>query len=88
MLEPCLEDTMVLPVEKLEAAAMELSVQDRAYLAQRLLVSLHEETEYDPTAVEAWHEELRRRVESIENGTAELIPAEEVMADYWARRRK
>jgi hypothetical protein len=33
----------------------------------------------------AWAEEIQRRVEEIQNGTVELIPADEVMAGLRAR---
>jgi putative addiction module component (TIGR02574 family) len=80
---------MGLPLEKLEAQVMELSEKERAYLAQRLLVSLDDMGEDDPAEVEqAWSDELRRRIDEVENGTVEMIPAEEMMAEFWARRRK
>jgi hypothetical protein len=45
--------------------------------------------EDDPAAVEAaWAEELQRRMEEIDSGAAVMIPAEQVMAEFWARRRR
>ena len=80
---------MGLPLEKLEAQVLELSHEERAYLAQRLLVSLDADEEDDPAEVEqAWAAELQRRIDEVENGTVEMIPAEDVMAEFWAQRRK
>ena len=80
---------MSRPLEKVEADALELSIRERARLAQRLLVSLDEELEDDPAEVEvAWEEEIRRRIAEIDAGTAELIPGEEVLAELRARQRR
>jgi putative addiction module component (TIGR02574 family) len=78
---------MSLPLERLEAAALELPRSERARLAQRLLESLDDEAVEDPAEVEkAWEEELRRRVAELDSGSAELIPAEQVFADLRARK--
>jgi putative addiction module component (TIGR02574 family) len=71
-----------LPLERLEAEALELPVRERARLAQRLIESLDEDAAEDPAEVEqAWEEEIRRRLAEVEVGTAELIPAEQVFAE-------
>jgi putative addiction module component (TIGR02574 family) len=42
----------------------------------------------DPAAVEdAWADEIERRMQEADRGEVEMIPAEEMMARYWARRR-
>lgn len=80
---------MSLPVEQLEAEALDLPLRERARLAHRLLISLDKETDEDAAAVEqAWEEEIRRRVADLEAGTAELIPAEQVLAELRARPRR
>ena len=80
---------MSIPLEKLEAHVLELPLRERARLAHRLLVSLDEESEEDPAEVErAWAEEIRRRVDELDAGTAELIPADEVFAELRARPRR
>ena len=59
-------------VAELTAKAQALSPQERVRLAEALLASL------DPHEVEveaAWDEELRRRIDEIERGAVELIPA-------------
>ena len=80
---------MSLPLEKLEAEALELPVRERARLAHRLIASLDEDATDDPAEVEgAWEEEIRRRVAEVEAGTADLIPAEQVFAELRARLRR
>jgi putative addiction module component (TIGR02574 family) len=80
---------MGLPLKRLEAEALALSSQERAQLAHRLLVSLDEDADEDPAAVEhAWDEEIRRRLAEVEAGTAELIPAEQVFAELRSRTRR
>jgi len=80
---------MGLPLKQLEAEALELSASERAQLAHRLIVSLDDDVEDDPAEVErAWEDEIRRRLEEIDAGTAELIPAEEVFAELRSRTRR
>jgi putative addiction module component (TIGR02574 family) len=79
---------MSLPLERLEAEALELPARERAQLAHRLIASLDEATD-DPAEVErAWEEEIRRRLAELEAGTAELIPAEQVFAELRTRPRR
>lgn len=64
-------------VAELSERAKSLPPEDRARLAEELLASLdpHEE------GVEAaWDAELRRRIDSVEQGTVEMIPANEAFA--------
>jgi putative addiction module component (TIGR02574 family) len=77
---------MGLPLKKLETEALELPSGERAQLAKSLLVSLDQETGDDPAEIErAWDIEIRRRLAELDAGTAELIPAEEVVAELRAR---
>jgi putative addiction module component (TIGR02574 family) len=79
---------MAFPLKKIESEALELSAEERAALAERLILSLDEPTDENPADVErAWEEEIRRRHAEVEAGTAELIPAEQVLAEVRARRR-
>jgi putative addiction module component (TIGR02574 family) len=64
-------------LETIQAAALELSDEDRAQLAQRLLASL----DRDPDAVAAWDDEIRRRIAEVEAGLVEMLPAEEVLSN-------
>jgi putative addiction module component (TIGR02574 family) len=68
---------MAMTVEELTAAALALSEEDRAFLADRLTESLEtpEETEHR----KAWEIEIRRRVEELESGKVKGIPLDEVM---------
>ena len=51
--------------------------EERARLAEELLASLDpHETEVEA----AWDEELRRRIDEVERGTVELIPADQAFA--------
>ena len=73
--------TAVQFYEKVEDEALHLPREDRSKLASRLLESLDEDVELTPE----WKAELDRRIQSIEDGTAKLIPHEEVMANVRAR---
>lgn len=56
--------------------AMSLSRIERSYLAGKLLESL----DRDDSPVDAeWRQEINRRVEEIDAGTAVLVPHEQVM---------
>jgi putative addiction module component (TIGR02574 family) len=66
------------PVEELSRKARALPPEDRIRLAEELLASVQE---VDPEVEAAWEEEIRRRVAEIDNGTATLIPADEVFAE-------
>jgi len=63
-------------LKEIEEEALHLSVEERAELAQRLLLSLDvpraEEIEAD------WLVEAHRRAIEIDEGTVEPIPADEV----------
>jgi len=65
--------------EMVEAQALKLSPEERAQLADRLIISLFDDHEIGS----AWATEVERRIEDIESGRAELIPA----ADSIARAR-
>ena len=80
---------MSKPVDRLEAEALQLSVQDRARLAHRLLKSLDEEAVEDPAEVErAWQAEIERRIAEFENGNVTTTPSSEVFREARARLRK
>lgn len=64
-------------VEELSRRAKELSPDERVQLAEELLATIHG---MDEEVDAEWDAEIKRRIAEIENGTAELIPAEEVFA--------
>lgn len=64
--------------------ALTLPPEARAQIAEQLLASL------DPAQGEideAWRNEVEARLKEIDEGTAELIPHEQVMAEARARLR-
>ncbi len=69
-------------IQDLSRQARALSPEDRALLAEELLASLQDDGEQEVDA--AWDTEIARRLGQVKNGTATLIPAEEVHAQ--ARR--
>ena len=79
--DPSTGEVMASSLQVVEAAALELSSEERAQLAQRLLSSLAR----DPEVEAAWDAEIRRRVAELESGAMDTIPAEEVFAE--ARRQ-
>jgi putative addiction module component (TIGR02574 family) len=62
--------------DQIVAAALELPPEARTSIAERLLDSVEgsPEAELDPV----WKIEIRRRLRAIDDGTATMIPEEEV----------
>ena len=75
---PVGRSAMTDPVEELSQRARALSPEDRARLVQVLLASLQDEP--DQAADAAWDAELARRIDEIDRGAVELVPADEVFA--------
>ncbi len=69
---------MSTDAENLYQAALKLPEEERFHLASRLLETV--EGQRDPDYEEAWSAEIARRIEEIDNGTAKMIPWEEVRA--------
>ena len=67
---------MSTQLEVVEAQALNLSVDERAKLADRLITSLFEDHEIE----EAWDVEVERRIEEIESGRAKLVSVSEAIA--------
>lgn len=65
-------------------AALSLSPEDRAELAERLMLSLDEQ--HQAEVERAWEEEIGRRLDQIDRGEVTLISAEE--AKQRIRERK
>ena len=63
-------------VETLEAAALQLTLADRARLVDRLIATL----DADPDVEDAWAAEVERRQAEIENGTVSLLSGPETLA--------
>lgn len=64
-------------LNRLEELVMSLPRAERARLAERIIVSL----DTDPEVEEAWAAEIRRRIDEIDRGEIELIPANEVIEE-------
>lgn len=65
-------------VDELSRKARSLPPEERVRLAEELLSSVQgadEDVDAD------WAEEIKRRLDEVESGTAKLIPAEEVFAE-------
>ncbi len=67
-------------LERLEAQALQLPVEARAALAQRLLASLEQDVEIE----EAWAAEVERRIAEVESGVVELIPIDDALSQVRA----
>jgi len=62
--------------EKLYEQALELPINDRLMLIDKLIISTNLSTQADID--KAWSEEVERRSQELDSGTAKLIPGEEV----------
>jgi len=71
-----------MTIEQLERQLLELPANERARIARRLIESLdHPAGDVDEAAIEAaWKVEIERRIEQMDRGEIEMIPAEEVFA--------
>lgn len=77
---------MTALAEKIYNEALDLPTEERLSLIDRLLhiSNIPPRSEID----QAWSEEIERREQQVENGTATLIPAEEVFAKLKTRHLK
>ena len=73
---------MITSLETVEAAAMQLSAEERAELIERLIDTVLPAPPLHP----AWEAEIARRVAEMDAGLVEGIPAEQVFAKMRAMR--
>ena len=66
---------------EIEKNALQLSAEDRARLAVRLLSSLEETTESPEEIEKFWIAEAERRFQELRDGVVRGIPAREVFAE-------
>ena len=66
---------------EIEKNALQLSVEDRARLAVRLLSSLEETTESPEEIEKLWIAEAERRFQELCDGVVQGIPARDAFAD-------
>jgi len=74
---------MSTDVAELLRDALTLPMEARAALADSLLESL--DAEIDADAEDAWREEIRLRLNQIDNCAVEMIPWEEGRRALWAK---
>nr|MDO8118722.1 addiction module protein [Candidatus Sigynarchaeota archaeon] len=74
---------MASKMKDIEKQALELPVEERAQLIERLIRSLDEEE--DPNAEKAWIAEARRRHEELQRGEVSGKPAEQVLKEARSR---
>jgi putative addiction module component (TIGR02574 family) len=67
---------MAKSVDAIVADALQLTAEERARVADKLLASLSE----DPDIEQAWATEVERRLAEIESGRARLVPAADAVA--------
>ncbi len=67
---------MTTTLEKIYEQALELPVEDRMELIDKLLIS--ENLPAQQEINKAWSKEVERRIQEIENGDVELIPGDVV----------
>ena len=66
---------------EIEKNALQLSAEDRARLAVRLLSSLEETTESREEIEKHWIAEAERRFQELRDGVVQGIPAQDVFAE-------
>jgi putative addiction module component (TIGR02574 family) len=74
-----------MSVQDLEKAALNLSLEERARLAHRLLHSLDELS--DEENEKLWTQVAERRVQELRSGKVKGIPTEDVLSDVRAKLR-
>jgi len=71
---------MTPQVAELLEKALELSTQERGWLASRLIRSLDDEPAEEGVEA-AWEDEIKRRVEDIRSGRVKTIPGDQVLME-------
>lgn len=64
-----------LPFEELLQEALRLPLEERSWMASRLIESLDDDVTISP----AWQSVIQRRLEAVRQGTLRTAPHEEVM---------
>lgn len=68
-------------LQRVEAAALLLSPDERAELAERLWASVEGRDSLDP----AWEAEIKRRMQEVDSGAVQCRPWDEVMTELRAK---
>ena len=74
-----------MSIETLKKEALQLSLEDRAFLARELLLSL--ETMTDQEIEGMWIKEASRREREMDTDMARCIPADEALDKAYQRRK-
>ena len=75
-----------MTTKQIEATAIKLPKRDRARLANKLLVSLHNKREQ--RLLDEWLEEVERREKDLDEGREVELPFEQAMAELRASYRR
>ena len=76
---------MTMPIQDIEAEALQLPPEERGRLIDRLMQSLEPEPEDTPENIaKAWDEEIARRIDEMDAGLTKSIPYEQVRAELRA----
>lgn len=78
------DPTEVAALQRIEAAALLLSPDERAELAERLWASVEGSDVADP----AWDAEIKRRMQEVDSGAVQCRPWDDVMAELRARHQR
>jgi putative addiction module component (TIGR02574 family) len=70
--------------ETVAADALELSIEERLALAEKMVMSVPA----DPEIEKAWEDEIQRRIRQFDNGEVKGIPGPEVFRAIRAKLRK
>lgn len=71
---------MSMPLETLEAEAMQLSPVERGLLLRKLAISLDSEPNDSPEAIaQAWDEEIDRRLDKMDRGETLWVSGEDAL---------
>jgi putative addiction module component (TIGR02574 family) len=74
-----------MPLQDIEAQALQLPAEQRGRLVERLLQSLEPESQETPEAIaQAWDEEIARRLDDLEAGRTQPIPYDQVRTELRA----
>jgi putative addiction module component (TIGR02574 family) len=76
---------MARPLARVEDDALQLSGEERARLAVRLLASLEEEAESPEEVEKLWLAEAEQRFEELRTGIVRGVPARDVFAQLRAK---
>lgn len=77
------DPTEVAALQRIAAAALQLSPAERAELAEQLWASVEGGDVLDP----AWEAEIRRRMQEVDSGAVQCRPWDEVMAELRAKHQ-